>query len=99
MRVRRVMLLLFLLYVALDFADAQLPGAFCFDSNNLFVDGIIRTSGTGQLSEKPIARSLGDLRIFAIDVSHLQFRRVISTALDHAPVTAAPRHFPAAPVY
>ena len=99
MRVRQVVPLLFLLYLALDFADAQLPGVFSFESNNLFVDSIIGNHGTGELSEKPIARPPADLRIFAIDVVHVQFRRVTSTASDHAPVISAPRQFLPTPAY
>ena len=44
MRLRRSWVLALFFYVALDFTDPGIPGVFFFDSDNLFLDGIINTS-------------------------------------------------------
>ena len=48
MRIVRLIAVPVLLYLALDVADAQLPGVFSFASDQLFIDGVVQlTSDAG----------------------------------------------------
>jgi len=41
MQPREALRLLLLLYVAIDFMDPELPGAFCFENDAYFLDGVV----------------------------------------------------------
>ena len=42
-----------LLYIVVDFSDASMPGAFFFDSDNLFLDGIVQVAAEEALAAVP----------------------------------------------
>jgi len=69
-----------LLYIVVDFSDASMPGAFFFDSDNLFVDGIVQV-----FSEEALAALTPRMELRAIEA--LASRIALDTSRAAPPPT------------
>ena len=54
LRPRRLLPLLLLLYITVDFMDPSVPGVFFFDNDALFVDGVVQVKAHASRDLTPI---------------------------------------------
>ena len=97
----RVVALVLLAYVSLDFADPSLPGVFFFESDQLFVDGMVPDKSDGDTAKPEVIgsplRSVVALRPDAVPAVQALATRAARRYTLVARSTIRPRSEPSSP--
>ena len=83
----RLVALPLLIYITLDFLDPAIPGVFFFDSDQLFVDGVVQVATDSNGERAPDRHSAA----FDSSSDAIQVSRPPRIALSPAPLVTRPR--------